>query len=268
MLMQQITSPNNGFIKELKKLNKSNRFCRETGRTIAEGIHLAQELVKRPELIQQVIVRTGAEKSPEVQKVLQVLNSLSKPVIEVPAAIFNEISPVDTSVGLLCVITIPAQDKIKSGEDAVYLDGVQDPGNVGTIVRTAVAAGVRTFITSPDSAWIWSPKVLRAGMGAHFSIRIVCGYPLQEAVEESGCQVLVADARGGQDLYQTEWGDDPSLWVFGNEGQGVSRLSLELADKVLLIPIEPAVESLNVAIAASVCLFEQRRRKTMAENQI
>lgn len=261
--MQQITSPNNALIKELKKLNKSNRYCRETGKTIAEGIHLAQELIKHPELIQQIIVRTGAEHSPEVQNVLEDLEDLSKPIIEVPAAIFNEICPVESSVGLLCVISIPASAQIKCGEDSVYLDGVQDPGNVGTIVRTAVAAGVKTLITSPDSAWIWSPKVLRAGMGAHFALRIVCGYPLQEAVEQSGCQVLVADARGGQDLYQTEWGEEPSLWVFGNEGQGVSRLSLELADKVLLIPIEPAVESLNVAIAASVCLFEQRRRKIL-----
>lgn len=266
--MQTITSPNNAFIKELKKLNKSNRYCRETGRTIAEGIHLAQELIKRPELIQQIVIRTGAENSPEVQRVLRDLNSLSKPVIEVPAAVFNEICPVETSVGLLCVITIPAQDRIKAGEDSVYLDGVQDPGNVGTIVRTAVAAGVKTLITSPDSAWIWSPKVLRAGMGAHFSLRIVCAYPLPEAVEQSGCQVLVADARGGQDLYQTEWGEEPTLWVFGNEGQGVSRLSLDLADKVLLIPIEPAVESLNVAIAASVCLFEQRRRKILSDTLV
>lgn len=262
--MQQITSPNNALIKELKKLNKSNRYCRETGKTIAEGIHLAQELIKRPELVQQVIVRTGAQDSPEVRSVLQDLANLSKPVIEVPAAIFNEISPVDTSVGLLCVIAIPVSARIKPGEDSVYLDGVQDPGNVGTIVRTAVAAGIKTLITSPDSAWIWSPKVLRAGMGAHFSLRIVCGYPLQESVEESGCEVLVADARGGADLYKSQWGEQPSLWVFGNEGQGVSQLSLELADKVLLIPIEPAVESLNVAIAASVCLFEQRRRKIFA----
>lgn len=266
--MQTITSPNNAFIKELKKLNKSNRYCRETGRTIAEGIHLAQELIKRPELIQQIVIRTGAENSPEVQRVFEELNSLSKPVIEVPAAVFNEICPVETSVGLLCVINIPAQDRIKAGEDSVYLDGVQDPGNVGTIVRTAVAAGVKTLITSPNSAWIWSPKVLRAGMGAHFSLRIVCAYPLPEAVEQSGCQVLVADARGGQDLYQTEWGEEPSLWVFGNEGQGVSRLSLDLADKVLLIPIEPAVESLNVAIAASVCLFEQRRRKILSDTLV
>lgn len=205
MHMQQITSPNNGFIKELKKLNKSNRYCRETGRTIAEGIHLAQELIKRPELIQQIVVRTGAENSPEVQKVLQTLNSLSKPVIEVPAAIFNEISPVDTSVGLLCVITIPDQNKIRVGEDAVYLDGVQDPGNVGTIVRTAVAAGVKTFITSPDSAWIWSPKVLRAGMGAHFSVRVVCVIRCRSRgrIRLSG---VGGRRQGRQDLYQTEWG--------------------------------------------------------------
>ena len=256
-----ITSETNPFIKQLKTLLRSNRQCRQQGLTIAEGIHLGQELLNHSDLIVKTVVRSGAEKNPEISSLVQQYEAKQIAIIEVPASVFNLICPVETSVGLLSLIRIPKEDTSELAGDAVYLDSVQDPGNVGTIIRAVAASGVPTIYTNQDSAWIWSPKVLRSAMGAHFYIKIRSSVSLEEAKKETGAEILVADARGGKDLYQESWGERSSLWVFGNEGLGVSQTALDLADKVILIPIAPDIESLNVAMAATVCLFEQRRRR-------
>ncbi|WP_443894558.1 TrmH family RNA methyltransferase, partial [Parasutterella excrementihominis] len=120
---------------------------------------------------------------------------------------------------------------------------------------------VTNIALSPQCAYVWSPKVLRAAMGAHFFCNIISSVELAEIKEKTGAVCLVADARGGKDLYEEKWGKGQTLWVFGSEGLGVSEKALELSDLTLLIPLDSRVESLNVATAASVCLFEQRRRR-------
>lgn len=169
----------------------------------------------------------------------------------------------ENGAGIVCEISTPEPQEEVGHGDIVFLDGVSDPGNVGTIIRLSLAAGVSTIAVSNQCAYIWSPKVLRAGMGAHFFCRFIFGKSLKSIKEESGNQCLVADARGGKDLFAENWGERPTIWVFGNEGTGVSQDSLQNSDKTLLIPIDRRVESLNVASAASVCLFEQRRRRML-----
>ena len=145
-------------------------------------------------------------------------------------------------------------------KDAILLDGVQDPGNVGAILRTAAAAGVGQALLSPGCAAAWSPKVLRAGQGAHFALAIH---------EDADLGAFMADYRGttavtclddATPLYDACW-DGPLAWVFGAEGQGVRGELLAAARLRIRIPMPGAVESLNVAAAAAVCLFEALRRK-------
>lgn len=263
--MQLITSENNELVKRLKRLNQSNRFCKREGLTIAEGIHLAKELVNKKELLEAVVVREGTAKNGELGEVLEQLLSSNINIrsYEFSPIVYNKICPVEQSVGILCLIRIPEEPKFSAGTDWVYLDDVQDPGNVGTILRSSLASGVSNLAVSANSAFLWSPKVLRAGMGAHFHMNLFSSLSLRELKRRSSNVCLVADARGGKSLYDTSWGEgkERTIWVFGNEGQGVSEDTLELSDKQLIIPLNPAVESLNVAMAASVCLFEQKRRR-------
>lgn len=256
-----ITSSTNQAIKTAKRLASQPRFSREQGLTLAEGIHLARELGTHRELVQKIFLREGADKNPEIQEVLSLFSDSGISCLVLPPGLFASICPVEVSTGILCEIKIPQSGKIQENQDIVYLDGVQDPGNVGTIIRLSLAAGVSNIALSPQCAYVWSPKVLRAGMGAHFCCSIVPSVEIEEVKRESKAECLVADARGGKDLYAESWGLKPSLWVFGSEGLGVSRKALTLSDKTLLIPLDPRVESLNVGTAAAVCLFEQRRRR-------
>lgn len=146
----------------------------------------------------------------------------------------------------------------------MYLDGVQDAGNVGTILRTALASGVRYAALSPKTSRVWSPKVLRAAMGAHFSMTLFEDVPAENLAQIFSSKRLAADARGGSDLFRSEgWEKSPTVWMFGAEGPGLSDEALSVSKERFLIPIESDCESLNVAAAAAVCLFEQKRRRLL-----
>lgn len=263
MIRVRATSGANESLKRARRLLKYPRLCRKTGTTLAEGLHLAGELCKHSELIRTIFIREGADRNPELQAILGKLEHLNIYLLELPSALFASICPVENGAGIVCEISTPDPREQVGHEDIVFLDGVADPGNVGTIIRLSLAAGVSNIAVSDHCAYIWSPKVLRAGMGAHFFCRFIFGRSLKSIKEESGNQCLVADARGGKDLFAESWGERPTIWVFGNEGAGVSQDSLQNSDKTLLIPIDRRVESLNVASAASVCLFEQRRRRLL-----
>jgi TrmH family RNA methyltransferase len=138
---------------------------------------------------------------------------------------------------------------------------VQDPGNAGTLLRTAAAAGVRYVAASTGTAFLWAPKVLRAAMGAHFAVSIFEDVSPEALVAAFRGERLAADAVDGEPLFTAAWGAGPTVWMFGSEGRGLSRAASVLAQRRLRIPVDAAVESLNVAAAAAVCLFEQRRRR-------
>ena len=134
------------------------------------------------------------------------------------------------------------------------------------IIRSAAASGVDAVVTGPGTAAVWSPKVLRAGMGGHFALRILEGVAPEALREAYEGRIAAADARGGRDLYdESAFGfSGPVCWIFGAEGPGVSERALAVSDVRLYIPIDGRVESLNVSAAAAVCLFEMRRRRRIA----
>ncbi|MCL2635724.1 MAG: RNA methyltransferase, partial [Betaproteobacteria bacterium] len=175
-------------------------------------------------------------------------------------ALMRDLGLVDTPSGLLAVVPQPAAAGVPQMDaDAVLLDGVQDPGNVGALLRTAAAAGIRQVLLSPGCAAAWSPKVLRAGQGAHFVLAIHEEADLPAFLAAYRGTAAVTCLAGATSLYEARW-DGPLAWVFGAEGQGVRRELIERAGLRLRIPMPGAVESLNVAAAAAVCLFEAVRR--------
>lgn len=257
----RVTSPDNPLVRRLRRLADSPRACREAGRTLAEGLHVIEAALAAQVAI--VTLATRGRASPTVAALVDRVRTSSTTVrcIELGATLYDAISPVEHGAGVLAEIAIPSfAAPPASNEDAVYLDAVQDPGNVGTLLRTAAAAGVRRIVTGPGSAYAWAPKVLRAAMGAHFALHIVENSDVADVAKDFRGTVIAADVEG-DDLYAAEWGRGPTLWLFGSEGQGLGPEARAAARLRLRIPIAAPVESLNVSAAAAVCLFEQVRRR-------
>ena len=177
--------------------------------------------------------------------------------------LFDQLDIMPSPSPLLAVVETPRPARPASGSehDLVILDRIQDPGNVGTILRTAAAAGIHTVLTTAGTAACWAPKVLRAGMGGHFVLEIHENIPLDQLKAQVGALPLAGTVlQDGQSLYATDL-RQPLAWVFGNEGEGIDpELQAQLGCR-LTIPQDPGVESLNVAASAAVCLFEQRRQR-------
>ncbi len=258
----RISSTDNPIYRRLKQLATSARACREARRTLIEGVHLLQAALDARVSIHTLVLRDG-QHSDEVRELVRVANEQTNAKsIELAPALYDAISPVEHGVGVLAEIefaTPPWPEQIV--DDGIYLDNIQDPGNVGTLLRTAAAAGVRHVIAGPSSAFIWSPKVMRAGMGAHFALSLHEQISPQQLRRAFTGEVLAADATNGEDLFGAEWGESATLWLFGGEGRGLSADALLAAHRRLHIPIDNRVESLNVSAAAAVCLFEQKRRR-------
>ncbi len=261
-----ITSSANDRWKRWKKIAESPRAAKKLGMTLAEGAHLAQVILEKQAPAASVILREHdvAREALELAKELIARTDVRAYIVS--DALYDAVSSVEHGSGLTVEVMIPEAERPHRAleEDALYLDGVQDAGNAGTLIRTALAAGIRFIAAAPGSAGLWSPKVLRAGMGAHFSAVIYENVLPEELRTLFTGKRLAADARGGRDLFRTTgWEKGPTVWMMGAEGPGLSDRALSVADARYLIPIEDACESLNVGAAAAVCLFEQRRRRLL-----
>lgn len=257
--MQYITSRHNEFYKHIRKLMTNGRHRRQAGQTIAEGVHLCQSYLRLLGDPVACVVNQSFRDDIEVQAILQALGY--ERVIELSEGLFKELSDLKTNDGILFVIDTP---KIKPThrieEDALTLDDVQDPGNLGTILRTAAGAGVKDIYLSSGCASAWAPKTLRSGMGAQFVLNIYEGRDLADDIKNATVQVLATSLQTKQSIYRQDL-VKPSIWIFGNEGQGVSEKLLGLVSKKVFIPQSDEIESLNVSAAVAVCLFEQKRQR-------
>lgn len=257
----RITSGANVHYRHLLGLAAGPRACREAGRTLAEGIHLVECAAASNAGILTVVLSEAA--TPAARSLGDTVAAASGcRVIELASRLYNAISPVEHGVGILAEITIP--HRVLPGglaADAIFLDGVQDPGNAGAILRTAAAAGVKHVAAATGTTYLWAPKVLRAAMGAHFALSLYEDVSADRLTAAFAAERLAADAHGAESLYATTWGTDPTVWLLGAEGAGLAATTAALAQRRLRIPIDPAIESLNVAAAAAICLFEQRRRR-------
>lgn len=254
--MKHIQSRDNPFYKQLRRLAESGRERRKTGMTLLDGVHLvaAWETAFGP--LEQLIVSESALSGGEIAAYLA-----GRDATVLSDVLMRELGIVETPSGLLAVAPIPhGNAAVDLDQDMVLLDGVQDPGNLGTLLRTAQASGVRQLALSAACASAWSPKVLRAGQGAHFALTIIEQADLSAIMQAYRGTTLATSLEGASSLYEAQW-QGPLAWVFGAEGQGVSPALIALAQHKIRIPMPGGIESLNVGAAAAVCLFEALRRR-------
>lgn len=260
--MKNITSAHNPIIKHLRKLASSGAYRTKHGQTLLDGVHVCESYEQAGGEFAQVVFGSEARQRGEVAKLYGRPAATNVEMIEVPDSLLATLSGVKDNPGVVGVIDIPQSDELgKLKEAALLLDEVQDPGNLGTILRTAAAAGVNTVVLSRGSASAWSPKVLRAGMGAQFALTMYEGVDLTQVVREASVPVFATSLQATKTLYETDLAGEVA-WLFGSEGRGISPELLELCgENTVIIPQNPQVESLNVAAAVAVCLFEQQRQK-------
>lgn len=272
--MKFITSRDNPTFKELVKLQESSRQRRIAGLTLLDGIHLVEAYFALGEPEKLVVSETGRE-NPEIRFLLEKVTKVTEGVANreaivmvLPDALFREVSTVKTATGLMAVVPIPSPEAIpvqKRGEVERFcalLEAIQDPGNVGSILRSAAAAGASDVYLSNGCADAWSPKTLRAAMGAHFLVRIHEGANLAEVARAFRGKVIASILGARKNLYQMRL-TDPVAFVFGNEGAGLSDGLLQVAHEQITIPMPGGAESLNAAAAAAVCFFERVRQMEM-----
>jgi RNA methyltransferase, TrmH family len=253
-----ITSRDNPTLKSLRALATDGREIRRQGRTLIDGPHLVAAYLQRRGSPDLLVVSESGQAKREVRDLLTKCGAAE--TLSVPDALFRELSGVTSPVGLLAVISIPeTQDDAQQGS-SVVLDGIQDAGNVGAILRSAAAAGMVEVVLGPGCAGAWTPRVLRAAQGAHFALRIRELSDPGRYVQTFAGTSIAAVARGGMSLYEIDLSTDV-VWILGNEGSGVSESLLALSRRRATIPLAPGSESLNVAAAAAICMFEGVRQR-------
>lgn len=256
--MKFIASPQNDTVKTLARLVDKPAERRRAGVVVLEGLHLLDACLDRHDDVRQVLVRDDALDHPEVAALLRRLPASCERLALAPAAL-KKLSSLASPPEIIAVAGLPPSRR-PADPSCLLLEDVQDPGNLGTILRTAAAAGVFTVYLSAGCADVWSAKVLRAGMGAHFVLDIVENADLADVLGRFAGKRLVTHLAATQSLYQLEL-SGPCAFVFGNEGAGVSETLAALAQDKVLIPMPGEAESLNVAVAAAVCLFERVRQR-------
>lgn len=258
--MKTLSSRENPLYKDLKQLTASSQAQRKSGRALLEGVHLCEAYLKHVGMPALCVVGDSARGHPEVAPLLG--RCAGSSCVALPDALYHALSQVENGIDILFVIDTPDAPPVMAVDaGAVLLDKLQDPGNLGSILRSAAAAGIRKIFCSPETAYAWSPKVLRAGMGAHFLLTIAENVALLPLMREATIPVIATSPHAETTLYQMEL-TQPAAWLFGHEGQGVADELLALASHRVAIPHAGEVESLNVAASAAVCFFEQMRQQS------
>lgn len=254
-----ITSRDNAQYKGLRKLAASGRERRKSGLVLLEGLHLIDAWRNSGRDLQKIVLSAAGVARSENAHWLAAHPEL--PCLLLADALFDDLAEAESPTGILAVVPAPVPDHSPRIDlDSVVLDGVQDPGNVGTILRSAAAAGFRQALLTADCAQAWSGKTLRAGMGAHFAIDVFEAIDAVEFLARFEGAVAITQLEATVSLYSAELAS-PIAWVFGHEGEGVRPAVAATSNLRVRIPMPGAIESLNVAAAAAVCLFETVRQR-------
>ena len=247
--MTEITSRKNEFIRHLRLLASERVYRLEKGEFICDGLKLLREAVQFGACVTGILWKEKPEEG------------FDCPVqYSAPAELFDYASPMKNSPGPVFTVKIPERDGGEALKRAIVLEGVQDPGNVGTVIRTAAAMGVKTVILCGACADVYSPKTARATMGAIFSQTIVRLSAAEAAAlaAERGMKLYgAALSPRAKDIREMELKN--AIVAIGSEGRGLSDELLGLCDGELIIPMAPGSESLNAAVAASIVLWEMAR---------
>jgi len=254
MKHQVISSRGNQHFKHLKKLNESPRYRHEVQQTILDGMHLIESYAERFGSPDSIALIEGGH----IDQIASYLNENTQ-VLEFPAGLFSEIAPVISPTGILASINIPHLEPPKKQNCILLLEDIQDPGNLGSILRSASASGVDLVFLSDHCADLWSPKVLRGGQGAHFHLPCIEKANFSD-ITKTFTGKIFATTLSGKSIFQEDL-KGPVAFIFGNEGNGIHSETMRLTSHSIHIPMEKGIESLNVSAAVSICLYEKYRQE-------
>ena len=257
--IKRITSRDNAFYKSLHKLASSSRERRTARQTLLDGPHLLRAFLEAGGRPLHLLVNEQALQNAEIADLLAACNDVPQTLLD--DNLFAQLSELKTPNGLLALIAIP-QPAVPAAHSqfALLLEDIQDPGNLGSILRSAAAAGCDAVFLSQGCADAWSPKVLRAGMGGHFVLHIHDAADLIGVAREFTGKILAASLQAEKTLYTCNL-RGKLAFAIGNEGAGLSPALQDAAQEQFIIPMLGKVESLNAAAATAVCLFEAVRQR-------
>ncbi len=259
--LRHVSSRANPLVKELRRLVHEPGAYRKQGRVWLEGDHLCRALLARGLVpLEAVVTEAGWADAAVCGIAAQAPN-----VTVLDEASMRDISGLESPAALGFLFAPPVHAEPLPGMGTVVLDGLQDAGNVGSVLRSAAALGVPQVIALKGTAALWSPKVLRAGMGAHFGLRLVES-AAAAVLDQLELPLVATSSHAGQHLHQVRL-PQPCAWVFGHEGQGVHAALLQRCDLAVRIPQPGGEESLNVAAAAAICLYESARQRLLPAGQ-
>ena len=247
-----ITSKDNEIIKNIKKL-KEKKYRLDS--YIVEGIKMVKEAISENQEIALIAIREDFKID---------FDTKNTKIVTISNKVFNDISDVKTPQGILAVIKKNQNNQIETNSDYILaLDSLQDPGNMGTIIRTADSANINQIIINKTTVDPYSPKVIRSTMGAIYRTNIIEVEDLKATLKEmklKGFQIITTDLKATQSIYDINY-NNKTVVVIGNEANGVSQEILQTADKKVIIPMLGKTESLNASIAASIMIYEYVRQK-------
>ncbi|MBM3351032.1 MAG: RNA methyltransferase [Betaproteobacteria bacterium] len=256
MSFKHITSRDNPIFKQLKKFSDHAKERRSENKTLLDGVHLIESYMAIFGLPDVVIIPEG-KSSIEATHLMHELAEVS--TVMLPTLMFSELTPVANSTGILALVKMPQLPLPEHPEFVLMLEDIQDPGNMGSILRTAAASGVEVVYLSTGCTDVWSPKALRGGQGAQFVLPVVERADLVNEIKafDGNCY---ATTMQGESLYSQNL-TLPSAFLIGNEGAGLRPETIAATSKQISIPMQTdSVESLNAGVAVAVCLFERVRQ--------
>jgi len=251
----QITSRRNPLLARLRKLADDGASYRRLGVVLLEGEHLCAAWLARPHApVMHAIISAAAWDEPRLRQ----LAEAAAEIAVVDAAILADVGTLDSPAPIAFLVPTPERATVAAAEPTLVLDRLQDPGNVGSVLRSAAAFGFTQAVALLGTAALWAPKVVRAGMGAHFGLRLVEGAD-DAILRELDVPLFGTSSHASErlDRFALPW---PCAWVFGHEGQGVADAVARRCRAMLAIPQPGGGESLNVGAAAAVCLYETARQ--------
>jgi RNA methyltransferase, TrmH family len=253
-----ISSSQNPRIKLVRALIKDSKERKEAGAFVVEGVRLVEEALQAGWPFRFVL--TSEPLSGRGEKLGEALRGRRVPVEVIPDALMDSLSATETSQGILAVVDQQPFPLPGSLDFALILDSIRDPGNMGTLLRSAAGAGVQAVITAPDCVDPFSPKVVRSGMGAHFRLPIL-SMPWDEIkTGVKGLHIFLAEMEGNLSFWEANF-KQPLALIIGGEADGATPQAREMADSQVTIPMPGGVESLNAATAGSILLFEVVRQR-------
>jgi TrmH family RNA methyltransferase len=259
--MKSIRSSDNPFFKELVKLAGSARQRSNAGQTLLDGAHLLAAYLDSGLTPQHIMLNAAALHDDEIAALLKRAGDV--PVMQLDDKLFAKLSELKTPTGILALIQIPhPAEPVAAARFALLLEKIQDPGNLGSMLRSAAAAGCDAVFLSKGCADAWSPKALRAAMGGHFALRIYEQQDLPDVAQAFPGTLLATSLQAKRSLYDCNLRGN-AAFLIGNEGAGLSADLLKHATQTITIPMPGKAESLNAAAAAAICLFEAVRQRQL-----